>query len=790
WVLPLFAVFAYIGDAVWLTVVYDPESEEQQNYAGLTSTIFILFYYLQYDVKIDSERRKLWIPYQTILFLAIEAGDILYIVYYRYRERDLGLMIVFIIYTVIDAGFVICVGYLKYKRKLHVKMEITKEAFFHLMSRLEVLLIVLIPLYANYDVISTNSIAFFILNVVMTKNAMGNEYSALLNAALGNALGIFISPALVFYFMSNPIVNSLPDSSSSVALQEQTIRHPLGKQTACVDQRKVTRVFTSMESLVEVFKQHVSLANYNLIPISVLPTISLQHLNDIDWSFTFTYLLKELLLTMDNSKAEKKEFVNLCRKYFKANPLGLNIIDEFQKTYQQTSAIQWYTREDFIYSVWNKALRIENMQIIMHMVFFAQDLYRQIVQIHTDMKRQNSISVFHGQGLSKTMFNKLQQNKTGLMSFNTFLVTHASGQDAIDWARRSYDHGSDFGIVFQMEVDTSTPIIPLNGTDYKSDSNSKFLLPLHSTFRIREIKSIGEQLWQINLTSINTNDQSFARFIHFIDQEVCGSTALSRLGNFHLKMGKINEAIELYLIMLEITSDRENQLLAHIHHQLGYLYNEICNLTKARIHYEKSIQLYLTYLPANDPSLSNSYSNLAVVLKRQGDLVGAMKYHQHGLSIDLKAPQPDYEQIATRYNNIGVVLRDQNKYSEALDYYQRALKIELEHLPPTQPILATTYNNIADIHRLQENFATALEFYQKTLAIEQIIFSMKHPSLAITYFNIAVTLDGMNRLNEAIEHASKALEINQHIFGSDHEETIENQALLDMLRSKRSGNSS
>ncbi|CAF4588691.1 unnamed protein product [Rotaria sp. Silwood1] len=52
-------------------------------------------------------------------------------------------------------------------------------------------------------------------NVVMTKNAMGNEYSALLNAALGNVLGIFISPALVFYFMSNPIVNSLSSSASS-----------------------------------------------------------------------------------------------------------------------------------------------------------------------------------------------------------------------------------------------------------------------------------------------------------------------------------------------------------------------------------------------------------------------------------------------------------------------------------------------------------------------------------------------------------------------------------------------
>ncbi|KAI8992416.1 putative sodium bile acid cotransporter [Pilobolus umbonatus] len=37
-------------------------------------------------------------------------------------------------------------------------------------------------------------------NVVMTKNADGNEASALMNAALGNVLGIFVSPALVSYF--------------------------------------------------------------------------------------------------------------------------------------------------------------------------------------------------------------------------------------------------------------------------------------------------------------------------------------------------------------------------------------------------------------------------------------------------------------------------------------------------------------------------------------------------------------------------------------------------------------
>ncbi|CAF1449688.1 unnamed protein product [Rotaria magnacalcarata] len=37
------------------------------------------------------------------------------------------------------------------------------------MSRLEVLLIVLIPLYADYDVVSTNSIAFFVLYDLFSK---------------------------------------------------------------------------------------------------------------------------------------------------------------------------------------------------------------------------------------------------------------------------------------------------------------------------------------------------------------------------------------------------------------------------------------------------------------------------------------------------------------------------------------------------------------------------------------------------------------------------------------------
>ncbi|CAO3693239.1 hypothetical protein CU097_014638 [Rhizopus azygosporus] len=51
-------------------------------------------------------------------------------------------------------------------------------------------------------------------NVVMTKNAKGNEASALMNAALGNVLGIFVSPALVSLFQ-DPLIAATPENENT-----------------------------------------------------------------------------------------------------------------------------------------------------------------------------------------------------------------------------------------------------------------------------------------------------------------------------------------------------------------------------------------------------------------------------------------------------------------------------------------------------------------------------------------------------------------------------------------------
>ncbi|KAI7883638.1 hypothetical protein K492DRAFT_159234 [Lichtheimia hyalospora FSU 10163] len=57
-------------------------------------------------------------------------------------------------------------------------------------------------------------------NVVMTKNAGGNEATALMNAATGNLLGIFVSPALVSFFQE-PLVDATPEPDSVTKIDGQ-----------------------------------------------------------------------------------------------------------------------------------------------------------------------------------------------------------------------------------------------------------------------------------------------------------------------------------------------------------------------------------------------------------------------------------------------------------------------------------------------------------------------------------------------------------------------------------------
>ena len=82
-----------------------------------------------------------------------------------------------------------------------------------------------------------------------------------------------------------------------------------------------------------------------------------------------------------------------------------------------------------------------------------------------------------------------------------------------------------------------------------------------------------------------------------------------------------------------------------------------------------------------NPEYEPARNNLAVALKNQGDLEGAIRHYKEALRIN-----PNY---AEAYNNLGVALREDGKLQQALENFRRALQISPGYMAARRNLIET-----------------------------------------------------------------------------------------------------
>ncbi|CAF2549946.1 unnamed protein product [Rotaria sp. Silwood2] len=422
------------------------------------------------------------------------------------------------------------------------------------------------------------------------------------------------------------------------------------------------------------------------------------------------------------------------------------------------------------------------------MGFFIRDLYEQIEEIYSKIGKQHSLTVYRGQGMLNVDFEKLLKNKNGLISFNNFFSASTDRQLSLNFAKQSLNNANLTSVLFQMHINpliASSPFISLDKISYHANHKNGILFPMHTIFRINAIKQIENHLWQINLTLTNNKDEQITRLTEFTRQATDGETGMHRMAKLMLAMGKIDKAKEIYLALLKTTKDDDKKELAHLHHQLAYIYEQKDDSTNALSHYDQSLNNYLTYLPISDPILCSTYSNIGLILKKRGNYNSALEFLQHALDIDLIAPKPDQLEIAILYINIGGVYDAQGKFTEALENYENALEIVRKHLPPCHPLIGATHNNIGLVYSSMKDYSNALIHFKETLQIEQKTLPRDDPSLIMTYTNIAGIFEDLHQYKEAIQHAEKAANILLNTFDTNHPQITLIQEYLEHLRQKQ-----
>ncbi|CAF1597032.1 unnamed protein product, partial [Adineta steineri] len=578
---------------------------------------------------------------------------------------------------------------------------------------------------------------------------------------------------------------------------------------------KIKGIHTNMKDICQALQADVKQYNQDSIAMSFVTVnelASIYDLNQLEPTFMYTQIFKDILLNIKYGEQAIKQFIAYCRLHDCGSTKN---IDEFEKKYQPQLAIYWYTRPTFIFSMLNDGLRTMNADIIITMGFFLRDVHRQIQQLY---ERQVShydgkpFEVYRGQGLMKSDFEKLQKTQGGLMSFNNFLSTSKDKEISIGYADTASTVPDKVGVLFIMSIDPcikSTPFASIEKESYYKEEEEEILFSMHTVFRVGTIKQMdnNDQLYQVELQLTSDGDQQLRELTDRIREEASG-TEWQRLGDLLLKIGQFNKAEELYKVLLEQTSNETEKAFCYvclgyaknsqrdyemaiwyyiqgielyektlpsIHPNLATSYNNFgnvyCNMgqyLKALSFYEKALEIRQKALPSNSPHLANSYSNIGNVYTNIGEYSNALSFYEKAREIKQKTLPSNHPSLAISYNNIGLVYNNMGDYWKALSLYKKALEIFQKTLPSNHPDLANSLDNIGMMHWKMGDYSKALSFFEKVLQIRQKTLPSNHPDLANSYNNIGLLYNNMGEYSKAFSLYKKALEIRQKTLLSNH----------------------
>ena len=282
----------------------------------------------------------------------------------------------------------------------------------------------------------------------------------------------------------------------------------------------VKGIFRDILSICQVLKSDAQNYERNSIPISLVQTmdeISKQNLDQLDPSFMYTHILKEILLTIDFEQVHFKEFIEHCRNQLIGNNAELKNIDLIEKEYAHHPPIWWYTYQSIFYSILNRALRTMEFDHIVKMAFFVRDLHNHITAMHAEQydgkTHSTSFTVYRGQGLSRTHFDQMRKTQGGLLSFNNFLSTSLDRAMSFVYAESNRTNPDDLdmiGVLFEITINPSihsTPFANIQSVSYYPEEK-EILFSMHSVFRIAQVKQIqnDDRLWQVDLILTSDND--------------------------------------------------------------------------------------------------------------------------------------------------------------------------------------------------------------------------------------------------------------------------------------------
>ncbi|CAF1248388.1 unnamed protein product [Adineta steineri] len=493
---------------------------------------------------------------------------------------------------------------------------------------------------------------------------------------------------------------------------------------------------------------------------------------ELNGEFIQTQLLIDYLDRMETTDRDKDELTILCKKIYRENKYQQTIIDEFQNTYSSDQAIRWYTRDSFLYRVLNKALRMQDTNILFLFRFFIRDITKQL----RDHQYPSAITLYRGQIISKKELKLFEESNRKFVSITSFFSTTFDSAVALNYLDSELIDDDLQSVLFEIHADPSEnqskPFAETTSISYFPDER-EVLMMLGSVFRIDSVEYLIETIKLIQMTLCNHNNQNINLVFDYMRKKRgIGTVRLALFGRVLIGMAKF-QAAENHCKCLLKTLPADHPDLPDCYQALGKIYCEKCD-------FDRSFQCFQTALDllrrkSNDNSFRIAYihNSIGELYQKKVNTSEALKSFQQALKIFHELLGDNNENVAWCYNNIGIVYFMEKKYPEALAYLKKALDLKKYLLPEKHPCLGNTYINLGDVYCEQGDYDLATKYYQESNEIFQTSLTPQHPSIARALRNIGFAKELKGDFVKASIFYNQALNLRQKILSPTHPDVLE-----------------
>jgi tetratricopeptide (TPR) repeat protein len=486
--------------------------------------------------------------------------------------------------------------------------------------------------------------------------------------------------------------------------------------------------------------------------------------------FVHSLLLIDVLLRMKAYQTDKQQLISLCKNEYQNNPTQLNIVHEFEYKYSSNKALWWYSRESFLYKILNKALRTQNIDVLLLFRFVIGDIYQQLKQNQC----QSPVRVYRGQVMSAEEINNLRNYVGNIISINSFFSTSVSRQKSMLFLNQIGVSNDLHRVLFEIDADprlmSSKPFANISKySDYSNEQEILFMIGC--VFRLIDVQqSANGEMWIVQMKLCGDNEHDLKKLFEHMKKEYGGGNkevGLQAFGDVLREMGKFDLAEKFYRRLLE-ESPPSGRSLCDLYYSLGSVMEDKGDYDSSLQFFKKSLEIQMRINPSDYVYISSIYNCIGGLHWKKSDYSGALEWYTKGIELFKQANDENCIQMAHLYSGIALVYDNQKKYLEALDNYNRSLAIFAKHLPSDHPDIGTLYDNIGIIYRCLDQYDLAMKYHNQSLQIRQKALPLHHPIIALNYKNIGLLHENKGELTEALEYLQKAVTIYRQSLSLQH----------------------